>query len=306
MKFALIILTVFMSCLGSAQDGKPRVIEKREEITNDKEVIVDKQMQRDITVTRTKTNPVVIMLFDFSGSMASNNALENNKLKVKALVEQNEQNPHWQAGIIPFAGCYASDDDLLKLSIPAGTGKGRAIWNSVKDRQPVGNTDYVRALRVGLRMLNDNDYADLILFTDYEDSCGGQVGQLIAQLQARETQVQQKENYTVQEKHRVQEKHVRIHVMTDAAGESKLALKKLAKETGGKYLDSDEKQIKFLEDLVSRQEKTEIHILKENETEAEVVTAREQEQEMEVQEKKKQPERAVQKAKAQEKKGKQN
>lgn len=289
-----LILVSLLSFSAFSEDTKVRRIEKREE------TIVEKQIERDVTVTKQKSNRIVIMLFDYSGSMATNNQLENNKITVRDLVDQNRNNPNWQAGMIPFAGCYSSDAALMGLAVKAGRGNGPAIWNAVKDLQPTGATDYVRALRVGLQMLKEDDYADLLLFTDYEDTCGGQVGKLIEQLKQREITIQERQKFAVREK------HVRIHVLNDSAGEKNLALRSLAKATGGKYLDSEIKQMKFLQDLAENADKTEVHILKENETETETVGSRTQEEEQQTRETKKQPERATQKAKATSKKEKRN
>lgn len=290
MKLLISGLVLSLCVVATAQPPGTRKVEKSEEYT------IEKEMEREVTVTRTKGNRVYMYVFDFSGSMAG--LLEANKQKVRFSLDQNAGNQAFQGASLPFSGCYQSDDDLKNRVVRPTSGNQNIIWNSVKDLKADGATDLARALRVAVSFLDENSYADLLLFTDYADTCNGNVGQLIQQLQQREISVQKKEKY------KVQERHIRIHVLTEATGEDKIQLKKLAAATGGKYLDSEEKQNKFLEELGAKDANVTADFRQVDETSEEVVEDGTREAEESQAARKEQRERQVQQQRAQQKKEK--
>ncbi len=214
-----------------------RVVEKEETITTESE------HEREVEVTKVKNQKVVMYIFDHSGSMGP--TIEENKQKVRLNLEVNARNNHFIGALFPFAGCYQSDETYLRVGAPVLPAQGNQlrIKQKVDTLKADGNTDLARALRVAVQSLKEDQYADLVVFTDYSDTCGGSIGQLIQELQKREVKIREKRKY------KTRHTHVRIHVLTEATGEDKADLKKLAQSTSGRYLDSLKKQTKFLEEL---------------------------------------------------------
>lgn len=271
-----------------AEQQQGRKVEKREEYTTEREVEEQK------TIIHRKNERVFVYIVDHSGSMA--NLLEGNKERVRQSLDLNAENPAFVGAAVPFAGCYPSDQHLQSLSITPAARNQETIWNSVRALKADGATDLARALRVATQMLNRNQYADLLLFTDYADTCGGNLGQLVQQLQEREEQIR------VTEKRKVLDRHVRIHILTEASGEDKIQLKKLATATGGKYLDTVEKQTKFIEELGTKGSELHADIRQSGEVGEGVTEETSREAEQSAQRRQEQPQKAVQSQKAKEKK----
>jgi hypothetical protein len=280
-------LMLLSSSLAFAETQE-RKVEKREEYTTEREVEERK------TITRRKNERVFVYIVDYSGSMA--HLLEGNKERIRQSLDLNAENPAFLGAAIPFAGCYSSDQQLQGLAIAPAPRNQEAIWNSVRALKAEGATDLARALRVATQMLNRDQYADLLLFTDYADTCGGNLGQLVQQLQQREEQIQ------VTEKRKVLDRHVRIHVLTEASGEDKIQLKKLATATGGKYLDTVEKQTKFIEELGTKGSELNADIRQSGEAGEGVTEETSREAEQSTQRRQEQPQKATQSQKAKEKK----
>jgi|GEM_PF-4603139 len=283
-----IILILLSSSYVFAEKPPERKIEKREEYTTEREVEEKK------TITRRKSQQVFVYIVDYSGSMA--NLLEGNKEKVRQSLDLNAENPAFLGASVPFAGCYTSDQQLQGLSVSPSSRNHEAVWNSVRNLKAEGSTDLARALRVATQMLQKDQYADLLLFTDYADTCGGNLGQLMQQLQEREEQIQ------VTEKRKVLDRHVRIHILTEASGEDKIQLKKLATATGGKYLDTVEKQTKFIEELGTKGSELSADIRQSGDSGESTTEETSREAEQSAQRRQEQPQKATQNQKAKEKK----
>jgi hypothetical protein len=282
------ILLTLTTSYALAEKPPERKVEKREEYTTEREVEEQKM------ITRRKSERVFVYIVDYSGSMA--NILEGNKERIRQSLDLNSENPAFLGAAVPFAGCYASDQHLQGLSVAPSARNQEAIWNSVRALKAEGATDLARALRVATQMLKKDQYADLLLFTDYADTCGGNLGQLVQQLQAREEQIQ------VTEKRKVLDRHVRIHILTEASGEDKIQLKKLATATGGKYLDTVEKQTKFIEELGTKGSELSADIRQSGEVGEGVTEETSREAEQSAQRRQEQPQKATQSQKAKEKK----
>lgn len=139
-----------------------------EESKTDRSVIVE---VREISGEVERPRPQIMFLLDYSGSMSSNDRMDNLKDAVDRFIEERENNDY----PVDYGVVFFSSNVLETIGLGFGDAHDQDVKRRVRQRNPGGSTNFTDPLRRAVQELErtDNHFSNIILVSDGHPNAGG-------------------------------------------------------------------------------------------------------------------------------------